>query len=168
MRGGVKNSPANLKEKTMQKNIEAKTKEEEIIQTPRNLWEEYETDPAAEEEGVLVTDILPGVNMRIAKLWNKKHTAAVKELQKPYKKILKAGMEIPDHIARALSIKATAQAILVGWEGMTARDGKPLPYTEENAIEVLTCIPKIRDRVLEFASSDETFNKAEFQNQRKN
>lgn len=50
---------------------------------------------------------------------------------------------LSEQIARPLMLKVFVQTVLRGWEHITDKDGKPLTFTEENAIKLLTDLPDL-------------------------
>tara|TARA_R100000152_G_C6770739_1_gene197026 strand:+ start:646 stop:1107 length:462 start_codon:yes stop_codon:yes gene_type:complete len=99
-------------------------------------------DSVAESEGVWVTWD-HGVELKIARLNNPSFQAEIRKLTAPLTKRIRAG-QVPDDEMEALSQKAMASHILVGWRNIEDEDGKPLKYTPKRAHELLTD-PGLRD-----------------------
>lgn len=125
-----------------------------------NLWDEYETNPDAEVNGVWITDFRPGIDIKLAKLGNKEHTKFVENLRKPYAKLIRCGGTIPEEKADEIGIKSLAKTILLDWKGVTDKEGNDLPYSVENAEMLLTKMPLVKERitVLAFDKDNILFN----------
>jgi hypothetical protein len=112
----------------------------------------FKTSATAEQEGVWVE--FDGARFLIARLNNSKHAAGFAQLLRPFR-----GAKIPEDKQRELMIESMADHILLGWEGVT-NDGKPFPYTRENAVIALK-IPDFADQITVFARDMELFRAQE-------
>ncbi len=121
-----------------------------------NPYKEFETDKEAEAEGVWV-DLGDGAKVLVARFSNPAHEKAIRRLQKPYRSILNSGRQLPKDVADDITVKSLVEAVLLGWEGMTDRDGAVLPYTPANADKLLRDLPDFRNVVATLAMSAETF-----------
>ena len=121
-----------------------------------NPYKEFETDRSAETEGAWV-DLGDGAKVLVARFNNPAHEKAIRRLQKPYKSILNSGRQLPKDVADDITVKSMVEAILLGWEGMTDRDGAVLPYTQANADKLLRDLPDFRNTVASLALTAETF-----------
>lgn len=45
-----------------------------------------------------------------------------------------------------------AEAVLVGWENVKDKDGKDLPYSKQNALKLLTDLPRLFEEIITISS----------------
>lgn len=78
-------------------------------------------------------DLGDGCRMKIAMAGNERHASMLKRLLRPYRHL----RSIPDDVLKRVDAQAKAATILLDWEGVE-EDGKPVPYSQEKALEYLT------------------------------
>ena len=66
--------------------------------------------------------------------------------------------DVPQERVRAIMIDALSKFIVRDWKGLES-DGKPWPYSVENAKNLLTSSTKLRDFVVNEASEMDNFSK---------
>lgn len=96
------------------------------------------------------------LHMIIARSTNNPHyESKLVHLMEPYRKQQKKGKEISNEQARRIMIKVYAEEILLNWNkaDLLGDDGKPVPYSVDNAIELLTNDGDLREFVEEFSSN---------------
>lgn len=113
----------------------------------------YKTNKVAEENGVWVV-FDDDVEVKVARLNNKKARDLRRTLEKPYRNF----STIPDKAAEEILIKVVAQAVIKDWKGVTDEDGAVIPFNAENAIAVLTEYPDFLNDVVNAAMARETFS----------
>lgn len=94
------------------------------------------------------------LKLTIARSSNNPHyDAKLSQLTEPYRKQMKKGKSISNEIARKLNIRALAEEILLGWDEKDLLDdeGKPVKYSVDNAIELLTNDGDLREFVEDFS-----------------
>lgn len=121
-----------------------------------DLKKDFSTNKALEEDGAWV-DIGDGGKLKIARAGNKKSIAHMRLISKPHLAQITYG-KLSDEVATALAVEVLAEAILLDWDGITD-GGKPLPYSKDNAIKMLTEYPDFRDLVSKIADERKTFQK---------
>ena len=99
-------------------------------------------DSAKESDGVWVS-WEHGVELKIARLNNPNFQAEIRKLTAPLTKKIRSG-QVADGEMEALSQKAMASHVLVGWRNIEDEDGKPLKYTPKRSLDLLTD-PGLRD-----------------------
>lgn len=104
----------------------------------------YGTSKDLEAEGVWV-DLGEGASVKVARAGNKENRAAIKRLIAPHKVALRND-KLPDDIMEKIAIEAMATTILLDWKGI-AEDGKPVPYSRDNAVRLLTVYKDFRDQI---------------------
>lgn len=130
-----------------------------------DLFRQFQTDTKAEEEGVWIP-LSATARLRIARIGNPRHQAALKRLSTPY---VKPGMrvsDLSDDVYMQLAKEAVVEAILLDWEGIT-RDQQPVPYSKTEALAVLG-LRDFYELVLNAASNLETFRTARLAELEKN
>lgn len=73
-----------------------------------------------------------------------------------------------DEQARRLLVETYAEAVVLGWEGITDEKGTPLEFTKENAIKVLSDLPDLFRDIQNQAGSLSMFRAREVQAVAKN
>jgi hypothetical protein len=121
-----------------------------------DLKKDFSTNKKLEEEGAWV-DVGDGGKLKIARAGNKKAIAHLRLVSKPHMAQITYG-KLADEVATELAVEVIAEAILLDWSGMTD-GGKPLPYSKENAIKMLTDYPDFRDLVSKISDERKTFQK---------
>lgn len=128
---------------------------------------ELAQDIDLEEEGVDV-ELPCGATVKVARLNNSKARARTDRLMARFRHLTRAGKDVPAKEQRRIVIEVIAHDVLKGWS--LAEDGKPVPYTPERAIEIMSD-EKFRDffdEVREAAQYRETFVRQEVEDGAKN
>jgi hypothetical protein len=115
----------------------------------------FKTDPALDEGAWLA---LGDAEIKIARLGSPRYQSAVTRRLKPHRESLELGV-MSDADAQKITIELLADFILLDWKGVEL-DGKPLPYSRENAIQALG-IEVFRTWVQEQARDLENFRAKE-------
>jgi hypothetical protein len=114
-----------------------------------NLFDKYKTNKDLESEGVWFmtskdTGFLlrrsGGANSNRMKMITAKH-------QKPVLHKIKNDL-LTDEESQEIGLKIFVDAVLVDWKGVTDEEGNEIPFSRENAIEVLQEVPDLVDRLL--------------------
>lgn len=89
---------------------------------------------------------------------NPHYDATLTKLMAPYKKKIAAGKDIGLSTAKEIITKVLAKDILLGWdETVLLEDDKPVPYSEQKALELLTADNDLRDFVIEQSEDQSNF-----------
>ena len=120
------------------------------------LYSQYQTDPAAEVDGVWVRDLAPGVHVKVARHNNAKHKAVSVRLARPYRAQIDRET-LSEEVAEDLVIRAMAEAIVIDWEGMTDEDGNILEPTVANKVKILTDLPDLRADIAQAARTQDLY-----------
>jgi hypothetical protein len=120
----------------------------------------FKTDEQKSDEGVwcpvdVKTDI------KIGRYGNRTFQRALKREMQPYKRLIDRDA-LDDETADKVLVNAIAEGLLLDWRGMT-RDGEPLPYSREAAIEILSNkqFRDFRQLVVELAQDMQLFREEE-------
>jgi hypothetical protein len=93
------------------------------------------SDPELEREGVW-QDYELGIRVKVARMGNQAFDECVRKLSEPHLSGFRRN-KLPSEVLERITKQAVARHILLGWEGIDGEDGKPLPYSEETALEIL-------------------------------
>lgn len=116
----------------------------------------YRSNTTAEEEGTRV-DIDEDTYIVVARWQNKAFKEKFRTYTEPYRTMLKAGT-LSESKAEEIIAKVMAETVLIGWGGFTD-NGKPFPYSRENALKLLSDpgLHDFREFVEESSKSIELF-----------
>lgn len=119
--------------------------------------ERYKTNRSAEEDGIWV-DFGDGIKVKIRRM-NSQHSKDTRQvLEKPYAAAFR-GREMPQSLQEELMNKQLAQSIVVEWEGVEdpTKEGKMLPFSQENVLRICAEVKDFRDDILTAAMERATF-----------
>lgn len=77
------------------------------------------------------------------------------KLSKPYRKLIDAEA-LPADKDREIAVRVFVREALIGWDGITS-DGRPVPFTEDNAVDFLVQAPKVFYDLLDEAGERNNF-----------
>ncbi len=107
-----------------------------------NVYEAFETNESLEQEGIVVDYGDFRFTLARAGGSNKKYTALVQKRLRPYRKrILTDAMD--SQLAHRILAECFAEAVVLGWEGVTNRAGALLPFSRENCVQLLVDLPEL-------------------------
>lgn len=151
--------------------VKAAKKEDEVAEvTPKKkggIYAMFETDAKTESSGIVIN--YGDFKVRVARAGgeNKRYVKILRELTKPYQKAIDTDTIDPE-VAKEISIKAFVRGVLLGWEGVTDRDGNALAYNEANAIKVFTDLPEFFKEIAQQALNFTLFRAASQEDEAKN
>lgn len=123
-----------------------------------DIKKEFGTDKTLENEGVW-QDIGDGARVLVARINNKAYSDELKRLSVPHKIAIRND-RLSDEVWLQILIEVTAKTLLLGWSGIEY-DGKPLPYSTDNSMKILTEFKDFRDSISGLATSMELFKQNE-------
>lgn len=135
-----------------------------------SIFDICETDVKAEEDGRWFKDIFgdgTNIDIKIRHLSCNASLVARRRLDRANRKLMVAG-SYPTDVAIKILIEQIAEAVLIDWKGINDRDGNPIPYSKEAAVELLTKLRVFRDGVVGMAQSIESFRVEEREDTEKN
>lgn len=106
------------------------------------LLKNLKIDTELESGGVWV-DWIQGVQLKIGRANNPAFIAAIQRLSEPDLEEIRKKDADPEILERATK-GAVAEAILLGWKGIDDDNGKPIKYSVEKALELISD-PGLRD-----------------------
>ena len=125
-----------------------------------NLYAKYETDPRKESDGVPFE--FDGVTFYLRRAGgnNRAYRYALGAAASQYRGILSEPHKNPAAVFAAnehIQQIAFSEAVLVGWENMEDRDGQPLEFSREAALDLLMTCPAVWDELKGFAIDDANY-----------
>jgi hypothetical protein len=133
-----------------------------------NPYQLYATNKKLEAEKGIVLDY-PGFSITIARAGgsNKKFNKTMLELVRPYRRQQEQGL-LDEELANELLIKAYAEAVILGWEGIDDENGEPLEYSKEACIKLLSDLPELFNDIQKQAQDYSNFKVIQEEIERKN
>jgi hypothetical protein len=95
-----------------------------------------------------------GANKRFGKLLNSR--------LKPHRQRM-ATDTLPEEVALKIMIETYADTIVLGWDGVTDAENKPLDYNKENVIKLFTDLPELFRDVQRQADNQSLFRAADLE-----
>ena len=134
-----------------------------------SIYDLFATDPKAEAEEGLVLDYggFGRITIRRAGGANKAFARALESRLRPYRRQMQAGT-LDEAVAERLLAEVYAETVLLGWDGITGRDGQDIAFTPQAAAQLLTDLPELFRDVQEQAQKAANFRAAELADSAKN
>lgn len=129
-----------------------------------DIFAQYATDEAAENEGVWVPH--GSAKFLIARAGNRKYVKKLSALVEKNQKLLDAKDDAADKLSDQLMIEVMAESILLGWENVGYK-GETLPYSLENA-KMLLGVKDFRREVSKMADDINNFKVKQTEEQQGN
>jgi hypothetical protein len=107
------------------------------------LYSTFGTDAKSENAGVWIdvdkTETGETIRFLIARQsrTNQKYAATLARVIGPYRQQL-ANEMVSEALSNKLNIQVFCESVLLGWENVTDRNGKPLEFNVSNAINLMT------------------------------
>lgn len=123
-----------------------------------SIYEAFETDTDAEVDGQWVRGIREGMNVLVARWGNTRYRKMFQRLIKPVRQQFDRGTLSDEEITK-LTTQCMAETILLDWDGpaFVTREGEPLEFSREAAVQLMTDLPDFRDELVALARETETF-----------
>lgn len=134
-----------------------------------NIFETYGSDKVKSEKGVWVSletkelatpeqqKTEACVLLARSGASNKRYTTEYNRRLLKLRKGYRSTDKIPYEMQEQVVVETVAKTILLDWVNHRDRNGKAIPYTEKNAIELLRQLPDYRIDIEELASSIDFF-----------
>lgn len=115
----------------------------------KNIYDKFGTDKKLEQEGVTL-DYGDGLEVRIARAGgsNTKFEKAVQLKMRKFGLQAKHDLLDADQM-REVMREVLAETVVLGWSGVTDREGNALPFNRENCIKLFKDLPDLFEDVLE-------------------
>jgi hypothetical protein len=117
----------------------------------------FATDLDLEEDGVWI-DIGDGGSLLVARLGNPKYREYLRKASKGLRSSIR-NKSISEELSDEILLKAMSETILLDWKGIDDDNGKPIKYTKETCLKLLTDLRDFRLLVTEIASEQQSFRR---------
>lgn len=138
-----------------------------------NLWEQFEADEDMEKSGIWLEvgetdDHLP-IRFLIARagVSNPKYMKVLQAKMKPIQRLLENDL-LEAKASVDVMKKVFSEAIVLNWENVMDRDGKPMPFSKENCLMLFNKLPDLFAHIQAEASKLANFRKVVLQAEGKN
>lgn len=103
----------------------------------------FKTDEKMEREGVWL-DLGSAGKFKLARAGgaNREYEKKLSAASKPHRRAIETGT-IDPKVSISLLADVFADTVVLGWEGVTGEDGKPLSFTVENCRKLLNDLPEL-------------------------
>lgn len=132
------------------------------------IKKEYGMDTDKENDGVWRNiTFIPGMSVKISRTGNPDYKKLMRQLYKPYARILRAGKELPQATEDNINTTLIAKSIIRDWKGVPGVNEKgvaaDVPFSVEIAMELLQnpALKELRNEIEEYADDVAAF-KLEF------
>lgn len=131
----------------------------------KGLYDMFETDPAIENDGVVLEygmnskDEPIEIRVRRAGGANSAFAKVFELKSKPFKRLIQADKldrETGDRLLR----ETYAETVVIGWKGVEDKEGKPMPFSKENVIRLFTDLPSLFRDVVAQSQNESLFRVA--------
>lgn len=126
----------------------------------RTIYGLFKNSDKSEQEGIVV-DYGEAGKFRIARAGgsNRKYARRLEQISKPHRAAIRSEV-LPDELANKLLIQVFAETIVLGWEGVLAEDGSPLPFSVPNCVKLFEDLPDLFQDLREQANKGALFRQA--------
>lgn len=120
-------------------------------------YDSFATSSDMEKEGIWI-DYGDAGKFRIARAGgsNKAFVRQFQRMTKPHRRAIQADA-MNDEAQLAIMRQVFIDTVLLGWENVTDRDGKEMPFSKENAAQLFTDLPDLFGDLLSQAQNYSLF-----------
>lgn len=139
----------------------------------KSIHELFQTETSLEQTGVFV-DYGEYGKFKIARAGgsNERYTQVLLTKTQPYRRQIQIQGRNLDQktvkLIQKLNLEAFIEACLLGWEGVTAKDGSLVPFSKDNASKLAQELPALFEDLQEHANNLATFRLSEIEGDAKN
>lgn len=114
----------------------------------KSVYDKFATDKKAEQEGITL-DYGDGLKIRIARAGgsNTKFEKLVQSRLKKYERQRQLDL-LEIETLRPILREVYAESVVLGWEGVTNREGEVLPFNKENAVKLFEDLPDLFEDIV--------------------
>ena len=138
-----------------------------------SLYKQFETNSDFEQNGIEIdyglNEAGKPIKFKIARAGgsNKAYAKALEKAIRPHKMALDNG-NLANDVAEAALLDVFCTSVVVGWTGVTDRNGKDLPFTKANAIKLFTDLPDLYANLRDHSNKAALYRVAEVEDDLKN
>lgn len=126
----------------------------------KSLYEAFATVPEYEQSGVTLDFGVCKFRVRRAGGSNREFLTTLAAALRPHRRAIDAGT-MSDEAAKNIQIEVYFKTVIIGWEGVTDREGNALAYTLDNFRKVMMDLPDLWDTLRNEADNMKNFQMAE-------
>ena len=125
-----------------------------------SFHDRFFTNREHEENGTEV-DLGGGLKITVRALDSAHSMETRRKLEEPHAALIRSQGKLPDDIAEQIMLKQLANSIVIGWEGVTEKDGTtPIAFSAANAERVFKEYKAFRQEVASVVMDKATWKKA--------
>lgn len=138
-----------------------------------SVFDDFGTSATKEIEGIDVTfgpnadGSIPTFKLARMGRTNKTYLRVLDQMSKPHRRAMALGT-MSNEMQDSVMLKVFVKTILKGWSNVQDKDGTVIPYSEENALAVLTKLPDLHVALVEQAQDIALFREAQLEAEVKN
>lgn len=132
-----------------------------------NPYELFKTDGDLETKGVVLN--YGGFKITVARAGgaNKKYSKVFEAKIRPHRRAIANGT-LDETTDRQVMAEVYADAVVLGWEGVTDKEGDEMPFTKANVVKLFTDLPDLFVDVIQQANTVSVFRQDELEVDAKN
>lgn len=123
-----------------------------------NLDALFKTNSNLEKDGVWF-DVSIGISFLLRRFGGSNATKvgqSMAKYHKPYAKLIDA-KKLPEEETVAIMARVFADSCLVDWKGVTDSDGKEIPCSLDNAVELFKSLPELFNTLFNYCQEVDSF-----------
>ncbi len=124
-----------------------------------SLYSQFETDQSLEKDGVVI-EYSGNIRFRIARSGgaNQKYLKRLEAKTKPLRRLIQQDL-LKNEEVEPILLDVFCETVILGWEGVTDRNGNPLEFTVENAKKLFKDLPELFNDLREQSQKSALFRK---------
>ena len=121
-----------------------------------SLYKQFKTNMMKEQEGVRVEygpnedGSIPTFFLRRMHKSNRAYSKALEVATRPHRRAIELET-LDSKLAERIFLDVFVSTILCGWDNVYNEEGQPLPFSKENAVNLLESLPELYDDLQEKA-----------------
>ena len=124
-----------------------------------SIYEVFETDTTAEETGIKLNYGEFSFIIARAGGANKRFNKLLERRLEPHQRSIQAGL-MDEKLARKILAECFAETVVLGWDNVPDREGKPIAFSKEACAKLLLELPELFDELREQATKASNFRQA--------
>jgi hypothetical protein len=126
----------------------------------KKIKKAYGTDQKLAVEGKwFALSMLDGVEVKVAKSGNPNYEKMAQKLYKPYQDQIRRKITLSDSVTKRITTELLVNTLLMDWRGMKDANNNEVPFSKEEAREILDDpeLKEIREEILGFSDNFAAF-----------
>lgn len=138
-----------------------------------SIFKQFKMDEKKELEGIEIPygpnddGTIPTFRILHQTSSNQKYARTLRRETLPHKRLIEMNA-LPQDKARLIGLRVFCLSILVGWDNVQDENDKLIPFSFDNAMELLQTLPSLYDRLNEESAKDSLFLQYSLENEAKN